>query len=378
MPRRALVRGLIVGVAYAGLACSLLVDTDGLDGSGPSGPGPTSQEGGGEAAAPDGDVVGRDATSDAPRGAPPPSCAAPGLGRSDCGPSGAEDCCTSKRVEGGVYKRGHDGVILFDPTHPAQVSSFELDRFEVTVGRFRSFVDAVATAGWRPAAGSGKHGHLSAGRGLTRAPADPGQPFEAGWDPALSAALSGSLLEWGARLSCHPSYQTWSSSPNAKDTFPINCVSWVEAAAFCIWDGGFLPSEAELDYAGAGGDQQRVYPWSSPPTSTTVDCSHANLAACGAPPDSAPNAVGSRSPKGDGRWGHADLTGNVFEWAADIHIDPYVDPCVDCIGNADAGAHSAHGGGYFNPTSGAANGYRYKYELDARDIALGFRCARSP
>jgi len=40
-------------------------------------------------------------------------------------------------------------------------------------------------------------------------------------------------------------------------------------------------------------------------------------------------AVGSRSPLGDGRWGHADLVGSVREWTADGFGD-YTNPCNDC------------------------------------------------
>ena len=43
----------------------------------------------------------------------------------------------------------------------------------------------------------------------------------------------------------------------------MNCVNWFEAYAFCIWDGGFLPSDTEWEYAAAGGSLQREYPWGS-------------------------------------------------------------------------------------------------------------------
>jgi formylglycine-generating enzyme required for sulfatase activity len=54
-------------------------------------------------------------------------------------------------------------------------------------------------------------------------------------------------------------------------------MDWYEAYAFCIWDGGFLPTDAEWNYAAAGGAQQRAYPWSNPPTSLTIDPSYARL-----------------------------------------------------------------------------------------------------
>ena len=91
-------------------------------------------------------------------------------------------------------------------------------------------------------------------------------------------------------------------APGANESLPINCITWYEAFAFCAWDGGFLPTEAEWNYAAAGGSEQRAYPWSNPPTSTTIDCSHANYDDCAAlrepAGDGAVNRVGSESPAG--------------------------------------------------------------------------------
>jgi formylglycine-generating enzyme required for sulfatase activity len=149
--------------------------------------------------------------------------------------------------------------------------------------------------------------------------------------------------EWNFMLSCElpigpvtePEYYTgtWTPERGDNENEPINCVNWSHAYAFCIWDKGFLPSEAEWNYAATGGDEQRVYPWSNPPGSVDVSCEHSNFqhldeeyaSECspGRPVD-----VGSH-PAGDARWGHADLAGNLLEWTLDLRR-PYTNPCTDC------------------------------------------------
>jgi formylglycine-generating enzyme len=253
------------------------------------------------------------------------------------------------------------------PGVTATLSGFRLDVYQVTVGRFRKFVDAVV-AGYVPPAGSGKHSHLSGG-GLTG---------ETGWDAAWSTTtnLPTSKATWDGTsgLSCNASYQTWTIGAGANETKAINCVSWFQAYALCIWDGGFLPTEAEWELAASGGEE-RVFPWSAPASSVTIDCSYANYAGC-------PGNVGvvGAIPKGDGKWGHSDLAGNLYEWALDWYVSPYpTGPCNDCA-SISIGTYRVLRGGDFNSVAShlrAASRYYFNAPAN-RNYDRGFRCARMP
>src|SRR5580704_17426082 len=103
----------------------------------------------------------------------PPSCAPGGPGMTHCGAS-MESCCTSPEVTGGAYYRtyANDGGGPTGEAYPARVSSFRLDKYDVTVGRFRQFVAAWNDRGYRPAPGSGKHTYLNGGQGLANVAAE--------------------------------------------------------------------------------------------------------------------------------------------------------------------------------------------------------------
>lgn len=263
----------------------------------------------------------------------PLGCQSPTPGVSACGPN-CESCSTNLLVTGGTYLRSYDGVFFSDRGNPATVSNFRLDKFEVTVGRFRQFVAAVI-GGWRPASGGGKHTHLNGGLGLADSGGIAGT-FETGWNSLWNNNLSSTPEGWNTS----PEGPSLSQPLGDYDSGPIDLVSWYHAYAFCIWDGGFLPSEAEWNYAASGGNEQRLYPWSTPPSSAVIDCSYLNFepegssgASCSfvgvpAPPVGLEH-VGSRSPKGDGKWGQSDLAGNVSEWTMDWFVN-YATPCVDC------------------------------------------------
>jgi formylglycine-generating enzyme required for sulfatase activity len=231
----------------------------------------------------------------------PPSCE--GLADT-CGPCEAENCCESLPVPGGTFLRSYDGDVYKEETWSATVSDFRLDRFEVTVGRFRPFVDAIV-AGWRPPAGAGKHTHLNGGLGISR---------ELGWSTDWNDHLPKTKERWSddTHLACDVELSAWTAEPGSRENHAINCVSWIAAYAFCIWDEGFLPTEAEWNYAAAGGSEQREYPWggSDPSANLAVYyCRSGGTPGCAWP-------VGSR-PAGDGRFGQADLAGNNWEWVLD-------------------------------------------------------------
>jgi formylglycine-generating enzyme len=339
--------------------------TTGADGMTPGGGGSTGNggstgiggTGGSGGASETGGVVGSGGSTGTPSGTPGPSCN--GLAAT-CGPSGSEDCCTSLLVPGGTFYRSYDGVTYTDMSYPATVSDFALDRYEITVGRFRAFVNAgMGTQASPPAAGAGAHPLITG----------------SGWDSTWNANLRADTASLKAGVSCDSSRQTWTETPGANESRPMNCITWYDAFALCAWDGGRLATEAELSYASAGGTEQRYYPWSNPADSTTIDDTYAVY--CGSSCSSAQD-VGTKSPKGDGKWGHADLAGNVLEWMLDWYQSPYSPAVCNNCANIVAGTiRMVRDGAFFDSASYLGSAHReYKTPL-TRHSGTGARCARS-
>jgi formylglycine-generating enzyme required for sulfatase activity len=285
----------------------------------------------------------------------PPSCLGGGTGAGNtCGTSN-DDCCASNAVPAGSFNR--DG----NPTYPATVSAFRLDRYLVSVGRMRAF--------------------LNAGQGIRTNPPAPwsgGFPKipNSGWNPDSNSALLATTADLSAALRCD-SYPSWTPDPAQSDNNPITCVNWYEAMAFCAWDNGWLPTEVQLNYAQEGGNEQRYFPWSVPAGSTTIDITYANFVDLpGRPAYVTP--VGAKSPKGDGKWGQTDLVGNVFQLAMDVWNSPYtLTTCADCayLGNLTT-ARVLRGGSWNQGTvNNAARSYQ---DATTRWDQAGFRCAHLP
>jgi len=312
------------------------------------------------------------------------SCRTSGPGLSSCGVIG-ESCCISLEVPGGTYFRTYtnSGGGATGLADPATVSGFQLDKYLVTVGRFRQFVSAWS-GGYYPSAGSGIHTYLNGGLGL----ANSGSPgtYETGWD-ATDWNNTTYLDPTNANLaSCSP-YGTWTNtSTDGQESLPINCVNWYEAYAFCIWDGGFLPSEAEWEYAAAGGSQQFEYPWGSVTPGTACPgpgCAYA-IYSCDYP--SGPGGctgIANIAPVGyaslgAGYWGQLDLAGEVWEWNLDWYSTPYVDPCTDCAYVTTASGRVVQGGYFGSPTTDLLTPDGNDDDPTYRVYDVGFRCARAP
>jgi formylglycine-generating enzyme len=307
----------------------------------------------------------------------PPSCKASGLGRTDCGPT-EESCCTSIQVPGGTYYRTYtnDGSGVKATADPATVSDFRLDKYLVTVGRYRMFLAAWnGGSGYTPSIGSGKHAYLNGGKGL----ADSGASgsYETGWTESDNDNLSPT----GDNLACKTDGATFTDSPGGNEQLPINCVNWWEAYAFCIWDGGFLPSEAEYAYTAAGGSEQRRYPWGSQDPGNgnqyaIYGCNYPNgPGTCSGITNIAP--VGT-AKLGVGRWGHLDLVGNLTEWNLDWFAPSYVNPCTDCANVADGSGKVVRDGYFASGDSTLLVSYRNSLYPTNRFNSFGFRCARAP
>ncbi|WP_234023723.1 formylglycine-generating enzyme family protein [Sorangium cellulosum] len=282
----------------------------------------------------------------------PPSCAEL---PATCGLREEESCCATTAVPGGSFHRGADGAF------PATVSDFLLDRFEVTVGRFRAFVDEYP-ASW-PAAGAGEH------------PRNPGSGWDTDWDEHLPVAKA----ELMASLVCEE-LPTWTDEAGANEVLPLNCVTWYLAFAFCAWDGGRLPTEAEWHYAAVGGDELRLYPWTTSESSATLDSSYA-VYGCGMEGgcvlEDVPR-VGSRSPRGDSRWGQADMAGSVWDWLLDSYVDEYPAECDDCVVSLPDTDRPIRGGGWRSAAEVLLPAYREPRGRGARMAGVGLRCAREP
>jgi sulfatase modifying factor 1 len=259
------------------------------------------------------------------------------------------------------------------PVRRVDVDPFWIDEHPVTVSEFRRFVKAT--------------GHVTVAERTPPADLYP----EA--DPAL--LVPGSLVfhptPGPVRLDDY--HQWWSYLPgvqwrrpggpqstlNGQERHPVTHVAYEDAAAYAAWAGKELPTEAEWEYAARGGLDGAVFCWGDefePKGRMMANTWQGEFPWQNLLLDryERTSPVGAFPPNG---YGLFDMTGNVWEWTADVY--PAHDNRACCApGGSDAVTrHVIKGGSHL-----CAPNYCLRYRPAARQAEtvdtstshLGFRC----
>lgn len=151
--------------------------------------------------------------------------------------------------------------------------------------------------------------------------------------------------------------------------FPINCVNWEQARAYCTWAGRRLPTEAEWEKASRG-ENGRKYPWGN----IDPSCALANVGGC----EDVVREVGSYG-KGVSPYGALDMYGNVSEWVVDWYDSSYymTSPYDNPTGPDTGRSHVVRGGSDFYSWLGNTVVTRSSAFPSAQADTIGFRCAIS-
>jgi serine/threonine-protein kinase len=263
--------------------------------------------------------------SASPSVAPPASVSAPGEGGGPPAPSAstAPEAPPSEdmvRIRGASFALGSDGLST------RLTRDYWIDRYEVTVARYRACVHA------------GKCTPASEAR----------HPEDSAYGDV-----------WGTR--CNAKRQA--------DDHPQNCVTAAQAETYCAFKGGRLPTEAEWELA-ARGPHGRRYAWGGGAPACDVACYDRNVGCreAGVEVSSCPAGAFAQDRTEELVY---DLAGNVAEWTADGY--------GDLTGGDDpkrtpGSTRAVRGGSFFDGDAALLATHRTSLPADAALVTVGFRC----
>lgn len=281
------------------------------------------------------------------------------------------------------------------PKHKVTISTFWMDKTEVTNAQFKQFIDAthyVTTAEKKPDWNELKK----------QLPPDTPKP-----DESLLVPASLVFTPLNHPVSLDNPGQWWAWTPGATwahprgpksdiegRNHPVVHVSWDDANAYCKWQGKRLPTEAEWEWAARGGLTNKNYPWGNEPIDTgkvKANTWQGKFPYQNTLRDNyfytAP--VASFAANGYGLY---DMAGNVWEWVSDWYDHDYYSNIKDGATNPQGPAISydpedatmpkkSLRGGSFLCNEAYCSGYRVaarmKTSPDTSMEHLGFRCAKT-
>jgi len=284
-------------------------------------------------------------------------------------------------IPGGSFWMGSDAPAFPDarPVHRVSLDGFWMDRTEVTNAQFRRFIQAT--------------GYVTLAERTPRAEDYPGAPPEnlvAGSlvfaPPTASVSLEDAYAWWSYVKGADWRHPTGPGSDlRGKDRHPVVHVAYEDAAAYCAWAGGRLPTEAEFEYAERGGLDRKRYAWGEtfrPGGKWMANTFQGHFPEKNTGEDGflATAPVGSFPANG---YGLVDMAGNVWEWCSDWYRP---DSFASLEGDTrnprgpSAGTERVHKGGSFLCSDQYCARYepggRGKGEPDTGTTHLGFRCVR--